>query len=379
MSAESDGPGRAPPPGSRDPFADAVARLGPALLGAVAALEQTWRRLDPPALPQLRQALGPVAEALDAAADVLGDAPAEGAVAELADRLGEAARLAREALAGVLEPAPPDRAVPRLLEAMLAHARAQEVLYPLRRVLPPVSRFFLEPAARAHAAGLDPDRPARSDVGVRHARGRENGRGGFSLYVPESLGAEPRPLVTALHGAGGHGRAFLWTWLRECRSRRCLLLAPTSLGDTWSLHGPDVDGPELRRMLAWVEERYPVDPGRRLLTGLSDGATFTLLCGLAEDAPWTALAPFSGVLHPANFGRGNLERAAGRPVYQVHGARDWLFPVTLAREAARLLREAGAELVFRELEDLSHTYAREENAAVLDWLGAAREDAAPAD
>jgi phospholipase/carboxylesterase len=111
-----------------------------------------------------------------------------------------------------------------------------------------------------------------------------------------------------------------------------------------------------------------VDPDRVLLTGLSDGATYSLVCGLQSDMPFSALAPLSGVLHPANFANGNIERAAGRRIYLVHGVLDWMFPVQIARAAAQELEKAGADLVFREIEDLSHTYAREENARILDWF-----------
>ena len=89
---------------------------------------------------------------------------------------------------------------------------------------------------------------------------------------------------------------------------------------------------------------------------------------LAEGAPYTALAPVSGVLHPANFALGNVQRAAGRRIYLVHGALDWLFPVGLAQGARDALSEAGAELCYREIADLSHTYPREENARILDWF-----------
>jgi phospholipase/carboxylesterase len=125
-------------------------------------------------------------------------------------------------------------------------------------------------------------------------------------------------------------------------------------------------------MVEWVMSEWSVDPGHVLLTGLSDGATMTLLAGLAADAPFTHLAPVSGVLHPANFTLGNLDRAQGRPIYLVHGALDWLFPVSLAREAARVLEDAGAELVYREIDDLSHTYPREENAHIIEWLDSHR-------
>src|SRR5690606_29286967 len=115
-------------------------------------------------------------------------------------------------------------------------------------------------------------------------------------------------------------------------------------------------------------ERWPVDPARILLTGLSDGGTFTLLAGLDEEAPYTALAPVSGVLHPLHFASGNLARARGRRIYQVHGALDWLFPPALARLARDELAKAGAALVYREIPDLSHAYPREENAAILEWF-----------
>ena len=121
-------------------------------------------------------------------------------------------------------------------------------------------------------------------------------------------------------------------------------------------------------MLRYVGERWRVDRDRILLTGLSDGATMTLLVGLAEEAPFTHLAPVSGVLHPANFAVGNLARVADRPVYLVHGALDWLFPVALARNARDVLAEAGARLCYREIEDLSHPYPRDENARILGWF-----------
>jgi phospholipase/carboxylesterase len=120
-------------------------------------------------------------------------------------------------------------------------------------------------------------------------------------------------------------------------------------------------------MLSYVRENWRVDPERILLTGLSDGATYTLLHGLRKESPYTVLAPISGVLHPTNLVNGNVERAKGRRIYLVHGVLDWVFPVQVARVAAEMLKGAGADLRYREIEDLSHTYAREENACILDW------------
>ena len=78
-----------------------------------------------------------------------------------------------------------------------------------------------------------------------------------------------------------------------------------------------------------------------------------------------------------NFAIGNLDRAQGKPIYLVHGALDWMFPVQMAREAASVLEDAGADLVYREIEDLSHTYPREENARIIEWLDPSRAVPAP--
>jgi phospholipase/carboxylesterase len=108
-----------------------------------------------------------------------------------------------------------------------------------------------------------------------------------------------------------------------------------------------------------------VDRTRVLLTGLSDGGTFALLAGLEPEAPYTALAPGACVLHPAAFAGEGLARARGLPIRWTHGARDWMFPVSLARAACDALREAGAEVTLRVVDDLAHGWAREENDAIL--------------
>lgn len=350
-------------------FAERLSALGPALLNAVAAFEEVRRRLDPPHLPGLRDAVAPLAERLDATLAEFRATPSPDGLADLAAQLVVAAEAAAAALAAFRAEAGPQEAIANVLQAMHEHCRAQALLYPLRKALPPVGRFFLEAAVQARAAEFDPEPRPDAHTGVITARHPSGGRGGFALYVPERYDAgRVWPLVVALHGGSGSGEDFLWTWLTEARSRGLLLLSPTSLGSTWSMLGDDIDAPALRAMVAYIAEHWQVDPTRILLTGLSDGATYTLLCGLQPDMPFTALAPVCGVLHPGNLVNGNLERAAGRRIYLVHGARDWMFPIALARLAHQTLLRAGADVVFREIPDLSHTYPREENAAILEWF-----------
>ena len=349
-------------------FGFVVGQLGPVLLGGLDALEQVFRRLHPPDLPHLRARLIPARDALDAALSKFDEVEMPASLEEFQTRLRKAAQLAIEALAGIVDAGAPDEGPARILHAMHKHAQAQAQLYPLRDVLPPVSSFFAESFCRDQLESLEALPGSAARVGLFRS-GEVDARGGFDLYVPESYdGSGAWPLVVALHGGSGNGTDFIWSWLREARSRRFLLLSPTSRGSTWSLQAPELDGLALRQMTDWVVSKWNIDSERVLLTGLSDGATMTLLVGLAVETPFTHLAPVSGVLHPMNFAIGNLERARGKPIYLVHGALDWLFPVTLAQEAARVLEEAGAELVYRELEDLSHTYPREENVRIIEWF-----------
>src|SRR5207247_10820877 len=92
---------------------------------------------------------------------------------------------------------------------------------------------------------------------------------------------------------------------------------------------------------------------------MSDGATYALYCGLREGMPFTHLAPACGVLHPALFATGDLQRARGRPIYLIHGALDWMFPVAAAQLTRQTLLAAGARLVHGERDGPSHTCPRD--------------------
>jgi phospholipase/carboxylesterase len=356
---------------------DAIGALLPPLLGAFEAVEWTQRHLHPAVAARLAEPLSRSGAALTGPVSALEALPCPGEIGFMRDRLLDVARRTVELCDAFAEAARSPGDVVGLYRALRRFAGAQEALYPLAPVLDPVSRWFLDPARRGDEALLTELRAAalRDDgvrTGVLHAGNERGDRGGFSLFVPEAWdGSAPTPLVVALHGGHGHGRDFLWSWVREARTRGVLLLAPTSADRTWSLMGDDVDAEALDRMLETVAARYPVDRGRVLLTGMSDGATYALLCGLRAGAPFTHLAPACGVLHPFLLANGGLDRARGRPIYLVHGALDWMFPVGVARQAREILADAGAQVVYRELDDLAHAYPRDENTRMLDWLLAA--------
>jgi phospholipase/carboxylesterase len=211
--------------------------------------------------------------------------------------------------------------------------------------------------------------PGQENTGVLHDHNEPGSRGGFSLYVPEYYTpARAWPLVMALHGGSGNGRGFLWSWLRDARSHGAILVAPTATGNTWALMGDDTDTPNLARILNSVQTRWNIDPKRVLLTGMSDGGTFCYVTGLESASPFTHLAPVAATFHPLMAATADAERLRGLPIHIVHGRLDWMFPVQVARQTREALTAAGADVTYRELDDLSHTYPREMNAPMLSWL-----------
>jgi phospholipase/carboxylesterase len=347
---------------------DDIVAVLPPLLQSLEALGFVARHLNPPDFGRVMHAVGTPDEALKAVQARLADWPAE--FADVQTALQAASDAALKAFEGLRAVQNGNGDLVAVFRALRHAPRAQEALYPLAGKFPPVSSFFVDPAWRD-----DADLSARlaaqagQDTGIMHDHNEAGSRGGFSLYVPEYYTADRAwPLVMALHGGSGNGRGFLWSWLRDARSFGAILVAPTAIGSTWALMGEDVDTPNLARILDIARTRWNIDPKRLLLTGMSDGGTFSYVTGLDGSSPFTHLAPVSATFHPLMAEMADAERLRGLPVHIVHGQLDWMFPVQVARQTRQLLSAAGANVTYREIEDLSHCYPREINPAILSWL-----------
>jgi phospholipase/carboxylesterase len=331
------------------------------LLDTLACVAQ---QMHPRRLDQLAAALDRPEAALRSMGPASGPSPDP-----VREQLDLAVTLALEACSR-LHIAAQDQDMGHAYRATRSYSRALEALFPLAEILPAVSRHFLEPARRDDPALLARlAAPPAPDSGVFHAGNETNKRGGFSVFVPSWYdAARPMPVIMALHGGSGHGRLFLWNWVPEARSRGMIVIAPTAIGSTWSLMQPETDSRNLARILARVCDRWAIDPAHRLLTGMSDGGTFTLLSGVFDDSPFTHLAPVAATFHPLLLAMASPQRLTGLPICLVHGALDWMFPVDVARTAHRSLAAAGAAVIYREIADLSHAYPRDQQPAMLDWF-----------
>ena len=355
---------------------DALSALVPATLRALHAIEFAARHLSPHTLPQILETL---AGRNDDLAPALAGSRAldwPGRLAPVRDHLERAVVFAGEAISGLLVAPEAAQPIVAAYRALRGYPRACEALYPLSPYLKPIGNFFLERSARDDTdlqARLAASDPTREGVGFMHIAGPSGTRGAFSLYVPEYYDpAKSWPLVVALHGGSGNGGAFLWSWVREARTRGFIVLAPTASGATWSLMEPEIDGPRIDRMAEDVVNDWNIDTTHQLLTGMSDGGTFTYVLGLRSGRRFTHLAPVAAAFHPMLMTFADADRVRDLPVHIVHGTQDWMFPPEMAQGAQRALQQAGADVIYREIADLSHTYPRDENARILDWFLPAR-------
>lgn len=352
-----------------------IANLLAPLLQSLTALEFVARHLDPLVIESVIESIGTPDEGLRAARRELDGQPQ--AYDALQRQLLVASDEVLAAFDGIRLALQQGDDLYALFRALRHLSRSQEALYPLAAELPAVNSYFIDPTLRGNAGMLA--RSARpvcdGETGVMHFANESSSRGGYSLYVPESYTPERAlPLVMALHGGSGNGRSFLWSWLRDARSFGAILVAPTATGRTWALMGDDADTPNLNRILDQVSERWRIDSKRLLLTGMSDGGTFCFVSGLEAGSRFTHLAPACATFHPLMAAMADAERARGLPIYIVHGARDWMFPVEVARNARQALANAGANVSYLEIEDLSHCYPREVNKELLAWMAAEQND-----
>ncbi len=347
---------------------DDIVTVLPPLLQSLEALGFIARYLNPPDFDRVMARVGRPDEALRAVRPRLEHWPAE--FADIRTSLGAASDAALAAFAALRIVENGRGEFVDVFRALRYAPRAQEALYALTAKLPPVSEFFVDPSLRADAGLAARLAAAPSDnTGIFHNANEPGSRGGFSLYVPEYYTSDRAwPLVMALHGGSGNGRGFLWSWLRDARSRGAILVAPTATGSTWALMGEDTDTPNITRILESVRARWNVDAERMLLTGMSDGGTFCYVTGLDGASPFTHLAPVSATFHPLLAEMADAERLRGLPIHIVHGRLDWMFPVQVAQQASQALSAADANVTYRELDDLSHAYPREINADILQWL-----------
>ena len=187
------------------------------------------------------------------------------------------------------------------------------------------------------------------------------------LHVPPGVDAGSTvPLVVALHGAGGDAEAGLGVLGGLADEHGLVVLAPASRGSTWDAvtGGSGADAALLDRALTRVFAAVPVDPGRVVVAGFSDGASYALGLGLANGDLFGRVVAFSPGFVPGSA-------REGRPaVFVSHGEADDVLPVErTSRRIVPALRDDGYDVTYREFPG-GHAVPPEVAREAVGWLAA---------
>ncbi len=224
---------------------------------------------------------------------------------------------------------------------------------------------MIQPSQEAGRLQARPGQPALTPLppGL-HALGLGGPRDGL-IYIPAPPRPNhPRPLVIALHGAGGDARGGLAPLLPFADPAGLLLLAPESRERTWDVMagglGPDVAF--IDAALAQTFARYAVDPTHIAMQGFSDGASYALSLGLAN-GDWI------GHLIGFSPGFSAPPQRRGQPrLFVSHGTGDEVLPIAAtSRKVVAGLTRSGYEVVYREFAG-PHTVPPEIARAAVDWF-----------
>jgi len=201
------------------------------------------------------------------------------------------------------------------------------------------------------------------------------------VYFPDKSNSQNYPTVVALHGRGTD--AYDLIPLVESLGFDILVIAPRAPrlfevggGYTWYDLGEEgVPDPNsfreslrlLQDFLIQIREGYPIGPTGLILLGFSQGAVMSYAAGLLDPTHVHGIVALSGYI-PI---RSNLpikwSELKGFPVFVSHGAYDELIPLKLGKESAELLRNAGANVIFKEY-TMGHQVTEQTLRDLTSWM-----------
>lgn len=144
------------------------------------------------------------------------------------------------------------------------------------------------------------------------------------------------PLVILLHGAGRDGLSLIEMWKGIALRRGIALVAPNSVGGTWSLDDP---APQfIVDIVAEMSSQYQIDADRIFLFGHSDGAAYAQILLNRAQGPWRAAALHAGYAPSSRLRPAQL----AKPIRMYFGENEEIFDLGQARDIGRWFAHQGS-------------------------------------
>jgi len=173
------------------------------------------------------------------------------------------------------------------------------------------------------------------------------GEGGMYFVPADASQVDAMPLVVFLHGAGRRVESLMNSFAPAAESSGVMLLAPLSTSGTWDAilgsFGPDVT--LINAAMQWAFQRWRIDAQKIVLSGFSDGATYTLALGRANGDLFSRIVAYSpGFLI-------TVDPIGLPPLLVSHGTEDLVLPYqTTAQVIVPELQRQGYTVDFRSFD-----------------------------
>ena len=183
----------------------------------------------------------------------------------------------------------------------------------------------------------------------------------YRLMVPKLLDLKkPASLVVAFHGMGIDSSKVMphYTKLDNLAAeKKFILVYPEAVGRSWGIDPKKVtaDLAFFDALVTEISSKHEVDANRIYILGMSNGGYFAHLVGKERSTKVAAVCSHSGPLGLQTILGINAERKF--PVMIVHGDKDFLFNVKIARDNRDKYEREKHEVNFVEVPGLNHFWA----------------------
>jgi len=165
----------------------------------------------------------------------------------------------------------------------------------------------------------------------------------YALYVPENPDPiKNLPLIVVLHGMGGHGDGTIQKWKERLGDDFIILCPSYPMGAWWTLRAEQL----VFHLIDEVKQKYPVDPNRVILAGLSNGAVGAYLIGMFHPDRFAGIVPIAGAVTERYMHF--LVNLKNTKIYSIQGLYDPIFPIKYSRRIYKILQDLKYDLVYRE-------------------------------
>jgi pimeloyl-ACP methyl ester carboxylesterase len=232
-----------------------------------------------------------------------------------------------------------------------------------RRIRVETTRLYREVEADDAGKSL----PSLAHLALDELIGRPFDAGHYFAYLPPSVDGERLGAIVFLHGNAGNLKILPWAWRPFADSHRVAIICPTFGFGMWGQGGAEA----VDRVLNDALQRFPIDPNRVYLAGISDGGNGVTRTATAHPTRFQGLIYVSPTMRVDELSEPVFADAwRGRPVLVLQGDNDVNVRKQDVDPAVDRLRSQGVAVTYKVYPGEDHFLFFGRSAEVFEAISA---------